>query len=430
LIGAAKDPLLRRTARAAIAPMLLFPKTADANARKVLVARALRAVADGYVSILLPPYLLALGLDAFQVGVVSTATLLGSASLTLLAGFITHRFGHRRPLLAAAMLMMLTGLGFAGLQAFWPLLLVAFVGTVNPSTGDVSVFLPLEQSLLAQSVADQDRTALFVRYSLAGSLMGATGTLLAAVPDIVVRVTGLSSLQAMQGMFVLYAAIGLAAAAVYGRVREPRPQRDGANIAPLGPSKGIVYRLTALFAVDAFGGGLLVQSIVALWLFETFGISVASVASLFFWTGFLSAASFLAAGPIARRIGLVRTMVFTHLPSSFCLLAIPFAHDLGVVITLLLLRSLLSQMDVPTRTSYAMAVVTPPERPAAASLTSVPRSLSAALGPVVSGALIGLSAFGWPFLIGGLVKIGYDLALLAMFSRIRPPEEQAVEKQA
>lgn len=410
--------------------MPLFPETADANARRVLIARALRAVADGYVSILLPAYLLALGLDAFQVGVVSTATLLGSAGLTLLAGLITNRFGHRRPLIAAGLLMAVTGLGFAGLQAFWPLLIVAFVGTVNPSTGDVSVFLPLEQSLLARSVADRDRTALFVRYSLAGSLMGALGALLAAVPDLVTRYTGVAPLQAMQGMFLLYAAIGLAAAAIYGRIGEPRPDRDDARQAPLGPSKGIVYRLTALFAVDAFGGGLLVQSIVALWLFQVFGISAASVASLFFWTGILSAASFLAAGPIARRIGLVRTMVFTHLPSSFCLLAIPFAHDLGLVIALLLLRSLLSQMDVPTRTSYVMAVVTPPERPAAASLTSVPRSLSAAVGPVVSGALIGLSAFGWPFLIGGLVKIGYDLALLAMFSRVQPPEERAVEKQA
>ena len=385
--------------------MPLFPGTADANARRVLIARALRAVADGYVSILLPAYLLALGLDAFRVGVVSTATLLGSAGLTLLAGLITNRFGHRRPLIAAGLLMAVTGLGFAGLQAFWPLLIVAFVGTVNPSTGDVSVFLPLEQSLLARSVADRDRTALFVRYSLAGSLMGALGALLAAVPDLVTRYTGVAPLQAMQGMFLLYAAIGLAAAAIYGRIGEPRPDRDDARQAPLGPSKGIVYRLTALFAVDAFGGGLLVQSIVALWLFQVFGISAASVASLFFWTGILSAASFLAAGPIARRIGLVRTMVFTHLPSSFCLLAIPFAHDLGLVIALLLLRSLLSQMDVPTRTSYVMAVVTPAERPAAASVTAVPRSLASSLSPALSGVLLATPFSGLPLIACGVLKI-------------------------
>src|SRR4051812_25800489 len=187
--------------------MRLFPRTADANARRVVIGRSLRAVADGFVSIILPAYLLALGLDAFEVGVVGTATLLGSACLTLVVGFIIGRFGHRGLLLAAAGLMVLTGLGFAGLHAFWPLLVVAFVGTLNPSNGDVSVFLPIEQSLLAQSVGDQDRTALFARYSVAGSLMGAAGTLLAAVPDLAVRWLGATPLGAMQGLFVLYAAI-------------------------------------------------------------------------------------------------------------------------------------------------------------------------------------------------------------------------------
>src|SRR5216684_7522709 len=241
--------------------MRLFPATADANAKRLIGARALRAVADGYVSILLPAYLLALGLDAFEVGVLTATTLLGSASLTLFAGLITARFGHRRPLLAAAGLMVATGLGFAGLQAFWPLLLIAFVGTINPSTGDVSVFLPLEQSLLAQSVSDKDRTALFVRYSLAGSLLGAAGTLLAALPDVAVRWLRVDALQVMQGLFLLYAAIGLASAMIYRRIEEPHPVNGSARSEPLGPSRAIVYRLTALFSIDAFSGGLVVQSI-------------------------------------------------------------------------------------------------------------------------------------------------------------------------
>jgi MFS family permease len=404
--------------------MRLFPATADANARRLIYARALRAVADGYVGILLPAYLLALGLDAFEVGVLTTATLLGSASLTLFAGLITNRFGHRRPLLAAAGLMVATGLGFAGLQAFWPLLLIAFVGTLNPSTGDVSVFLPLEQSLLAQSVSDQDRTALFVRYSLAGSLLGAVGTLLAALPDIAVQWWGAPPLQVMQGMFLLYAVIGLASAMIYRRIEEPHPAHGDARSEPLGPSRGIVYRLAALFSIDAFSGGLVVQSILVLWLFQTFGMSVSAAATLFFWSNLLSAVSYLAAVPLANRIGLIRTMVFTHLPSNLCLVAVPFVSSLPVVIGLLLLRSLLSQMDVPTRNSYVMAVVTPRERPSAASLTSVPRSLASAIGPMISGYLIMLSGFGWPLLIGGLLKIGYDLALLAMFSHVRPPEER------
>lgn len=192
----------------------------------------------------------------------------------------------------------------------------------------------------------------------------------------------------------------------------------------LGPSRGIVYRLAALFSVDAFSGGLIVQSLLALWLFQTFGVSVTTAATVFFWTNILSALSMLAAVPIARRIGLVRTMVYTHLPSSLCLVAIPFVPDLGVVVALLLLRSLLSQMDVPTRNSYVMAVVTPPERPAAASLTSVPRSLASALGPVIAGWLFTVSGFGWPLLLGGLLKSGYDVALLLMFRHVRPPEER------
>ena len=408
--------------------MRLLPRTADANARRVVIGRSLRAVADGFVSIILPAYLLALGLDAFEVGVVGTATLLGSAGLTLVVGFIIGRFGHRGPLLAAAGLMALTGLGFAGFQAFWPLLAVAFVGTLNPSSGDVSVFLPIEQSLLAQSVGDEDRTALFAHYGLAGSLMGAAGTLLAALPDLAAGSLGVTPLGAMQALFVLYAAIGAIAAWVYRGIDEPA-HHERPMVEPLGPSRGIVYRLAALFSIDAFSGGLLVQSLLALWLFQTFGISVAAVASVFFWTSILSALSLLAAVPIARRIGLVRTMVFTHLPSNFCLLAIPFVSDLGVVIALLLLRSALSQMDVPTRNSYVMAVVTPPERPAAASVTSVPRSLASALGPVIAGWLFSVSTFGWPLLLCGLLKSGYDVALLLMFSHVRPPEEQPTKPQ-
>lgn len=401
----------------------IFPATADANARRLVLARGLRALADGYVSILLPAYLLALGLDSFEVGVLASATLLGSASLALCVGFITSRFGHRGPLLAAAGLMAATGCAFAGVQGFWPLLLVAFVGTLNPSSGDVSVFLPLEHSLLAQSVADRDRTALYVRYSLAGSLMGAAGTLFAALPALAAAWWDASPVRIMQALFLLYAAIGLASGLIYRRIEEPRAPHDGKPTAPLGPSRAIVYRLAALFCIDSFSGGLIVQSMLALWLFQTFGLSVAAAANLFFWTNLASAVSMFAAVPLANRIGLVRTMVFTHLPSSLCLVVIPFVPSLPVVVGLLVLRSLLSQMDVPTRNSYVMAVVTPRERAAAASVTSVPRSLASAVGPMIAGYLFLLSGFGWPLLIGGVLKASYDLALLAMFSHVRPPEE-------
>jgi MFS family permease len=184
-----------------------------------------------------------------------------------------------------------------------------------------------------------------------------------------------------------------------------------------------VYRLATLFSIDAFGGGFLVQTILALWLLRAFHLSLATTATLFFCSNLLTAASYLAAPPIARRIGLINTMVFTHLPSSLCLIAIPFVSNLPIVVGLLMLRSLLSQMDVPTRSSYVMAVVTPPERPAAAGVTSVPRSLAAAISPTIAGYLISVSSFGWPLLIGGALKIAYDLTLLAMFRHVRPPEE-------
>jgi predicted MFS family arabinose efflux permease len=198
----------------------------------------------------------------------------------------------------------------------------------------------------------------------------------------------------------------------------------------LGPSRRKVVLLASLFSLDAFGGGFLVQSLVALWLFQRFGLSIAAAGTLFFWTGVLTAFSYLVAVRISRRIGLVRTMVYTHLPSSLCLLAIPFCAELSWVIALLLVRSALSQMDVPTRSSYVMAIVTPPERPAAASITSVPRSLAAALSPALAGYLLGLSSFGWPLLAGGALKIVYDLLLLAAFGGVRPPEESGSEQVA
>ena len=402
----------------------LLPRSANTDARRLLAAKALRAIADGYVSILLPAYLLELRFSAFEAGVLTTATLLGSAALTLFAGALTSRFGHRKSLLGASMLMIMTGICFAGFQTFWPLLLVAFVGTLNPSSGDVSIFLPLEQSLLSQSVADRDRTSLLARYSVVSAVLSGVGTLLAGLPELANRWLDMSTLGALRGMFLLYALIGLAAAAVYLRVSEHGSETtDTGPPTPLGPSRAVVYWLAALFSIDDFGGGFFVQSILALWLLKTFGLSLAMTASLFFWSNLLTAASYLAAPAIARRIGLVRTMVFTHLPSNLCLIAIPFTANLHAVIGLLLVRSLLSQMDVPTRGSYVMAVVTPPERPAAAAVTSVPRSLAAAISPTLAGYLLTVSGFGWPLLIGGALKSIYDLLLLVVFQHLRPPEE-------
>jgi len=381
--------------------------------RLLLVGRGLRAFVDGYVAVLLPAYLLALGYGTWQVGLLSTATLLGSAFATLALGAWGHRASPRLLLLAAAMLMTATGLGFAGLSAFWPLLVVAFVGTLNPSSGDVSVFLPLEHSRLSLAAEGDARTRLFARYSLTGTLCAAVGALAAAVPDALTAL-GLDRLTALRGMFVAYAGVGALLCVLYARLPHVPPEQVVAP-APLGPSRGTVVKLAALFSVDAFAGGLVVNSLLALWLFERFGLSLTAAGAFFFWAGMLTAFSQLAAPWVAKRIGLLNTMVFTHTPSSLFLIMAAFAPNLSLAMACLLLRAALSQMDVPTRSAYVMAVVTPPERAAAASFTAVPRSLAAALSPTLGGALFATGWLAAPLVACGCLKIAYDFALWRAF---------------
>jgi len=404
--------------------MRLVPDDVLPETRLLLWGRGLRAFGDGFVSLLLPFYLTLLGFGPSAVGAIITATLAGSAALTLTVGFTAHRFGQRGLLVAATLLMIATGIGFTLETRFWPLLVIGFLGTLNPSSGDVSVFLPLEQAMLAETVSDRSRTAVFAVYSLVGSLVAAAGSLAAGTPELLSKAWPVSLATALQAMFALYALLGLATYYLYRRLPPRFDRHTGAQRQALGPSRGIVLTLAALFSLDAFGGGFIVQSLLALWLFNRFGLSLAAAGSFFFWSGLLSAASYLAAARIARRIGLVNTMVWTHLPSNLLLILAPFAPSLWLALTLLLARSALSQMDVPTRTSYVMAVVTPGERAAAAGVTSVPRSLAAAASPLASGYLLGLSAFGWPLVAAGVLKAVYDVLLLLLFRHRRPPEEQ------
>jgi MFS family permease len=371
---------------------------------RIFVGRALRGFADGFIAVVLPAYLLSLGLGVLEVGVISSATLLGSTMTTLAVGRWGHRFSIRRMLLAAALLMAATGLGFAGFSSFWPLFLVAAVGTLNPSSGDASVFMPLDHTMLANA---PDRTAIFARYTFLGSMAGALGALVSGVPEWF----GIS----LRWMFVLYAAIGITVWLLY--LGLPNPKVTERPAVPLGPSRGVVWKLSALFSVDAFAGGLVLNSLLALWLFERFGMSLGAAGAFFFWTGLLSAISQLAAGPLARRIGMVNTMVFTHIPSSLFLIGAALAPTLELALGLLLARSLLSQMDVPARGAFVMSVVTPAERPAAASFTAVPRSLAAALSPTLTGALFAGGAMAAPLVACGVLKIAYDLALYAAFRR-------------
>lgn len=393
---------------------LLLPEDIDHAVLPLLIGKALRAFADGYVAVLLPAYLLALGYGTLDVGILSTATLLGSALATLAVGAWGYRFHHRHLLLGAAALMTATGFAFAAQSAFWPLLVIAFVGTLNPSSGDVSVFLPLEQARLAEASQGSARTSLFARYSLLGALFAALGALAAGIPDWLTAATGVTPLAAFRGMFVAYGLVGALVWLLYQGL--PRPSAEiQAPPRPLGQSRGIVIRLAALFSVDSFAGGLAINSLMALWLFQRFGLSLGAAGTFFFWSGLLSALSQLLAPRVAQRIGLLNTMVFTHIPASIFLILAAFVPSVELAIALLFARALLSQMDVPTRTAFVMEVVTPGERAAAASFTAVPRSLASAISPTLGGAMFAAGWLAAPLVACGILKIAYDLALWRAF---------------
>jgi MFS family permease len=383
-------------------------------------ARGLRGFGDGFAVIVLPAYLSAIGFSPGEVGVIASASLFGTALFTLAVGFIAPRHDLRKLLLAGALLMAASGLAYPNVEQLALLAIVAFVGTVNPSTGDLGVLVPLEHAMLAHGASNEERTRVFARYSLIGALSMAAGSLAAAAPDFM-ALAGVERLHAFKIMFYAYAALGLAAAALYRLL--PHVAMEERRSAPLGPSRGTVYRLAALFSIDAFAGGFVVQSLLALWLFERFDLSLSAASLFFFWATTLSAFSYPVAAWIARRIGLVNTMVFTHIPSSLFLILAALSPNLYMTLGLLLARAALSQMDVPTRTSYVMAVVMPPERAAAAGVTAVPRSLASSLSPAMAGVLLAGSFSGLPLVICGSLKIAYDLALLVSFRHIKPPEE-------
>ena len=399
-----------------------LPAGADPDASLLLASRVLRGFADGFVAVLLPAYLAALGFGVMQIGVLGTLTLAGSAAATLAIGALGHRVASARLMFLAALTMVGTGLGFAGLHDFWPLALVAFVGTLNPSSGDVSVFLPLEHARLAHAASgNATRTALFARYALLGSLSAAVGSLAAAGPTWWAA-SGGSMLAAMRAMFLLYALVGGVVALLYRRLhaRAPRAGEDAGPeplAQPLGPSRRIVLQLAVLFSVDSFAGALLVNSLMALWLFQRFGLSLAAAGQFFFVTGLLTTASQLLAPALARRIGLIPTMVFTHIPANLFLIGAAFAPGLPLALALLFARHSLASMDVPARSAFVMAVVTPAERMAATSFTLVPKSLAAALGPTVGAALLASGIPAAPLVACGAIKIAYDLTLLALFRR-------------
>ena len=359
---------------------------------------------------LLARYLQALGFSNTQIGVLITATLLGSAVLTLWAGLRLNRSGAQKVLFASCGLMALTGVGFASVTRYWPLLVVAFLGTLNPSGGDVSLFLPTEQAVIADFTPPPERPHRFAIYNLYAAFAAAAGALASAVPERIADAHDWDVATVMRYSFLIYVVTAAAAAFVYRGLRThahlEAPRRG------LHKSRDIVIRLSALFTLDSAGGGFVVTSLLVLYLDVRFNLSPGATGATLAAAGTLTAFSQLLSPRIAKRIGLVHTMVFTHLPANVCLILAGIVPNAAAAITFLLIRAALSQMDVPVRQSLVMHVVEADERAAAASVTNVPRSLGSALTPALAGIMFQHSSFGWPLVVGGVMKGVYDLLLL------------------
>ena len=399
----------------------------------LFATRGLRLFAYGALSVVLVLHLAAMGLTPERIGLLLTLTLLGDTAVSLVVTTRADRHGRRRMLALGAVLMCGAGLLFASTTDFWLLLLGATLGILSPSGNEVGPFLAIEQAALSSAVSDRERTRVFARYTLTGSFATAAGALAGGVMAEGLQHAGWSPLAAYRAVIVLYAAIGLALLVLFARL-SPRVEA-AAKPAPAAPagwagfglhrSRATVLRLSGLFALDAFAGGFIVQSFLAAWLHARFGAGEAIIGAIFLGANVLAGLSALAAAPLARRFGLVNTMVFSHLPSNLLLLAVPFMPTLPLAAGLLFLRFSISQLDVPTRQSYTMAVVAPDERAAAAGVTGMARTIGASLAPVLAGPLYAVPSLAWvPFAVCGALKLGYDLALWRAFSSLKPPEER------
>jgi MFS family permease len=381
----------------------------------------------GSLAIILVLYLAATGLDPGAIGVLLSLTLLGDTAISLWLTTHADRIGRRRTLMVGALLMTAAGAAFAATSVFAVLLVAATLGVISPSGNEVGPFLAIEQASLTQVVEDRRRTSLFAWYNLTGSLATATGALVTGVTVGLLRGNGLAEVGADRVVLFGYAAIGLMLipvfVAVSPAVEVPPVDISIARRLGLHRSRGIVARLALLFSLDAFAGGLVIQSLLAFWFHSRFGVPEPVLGAIFFGANILAAVSALAAARIARRIGLINTMVFTHLPSNVLLMLVPLMPTLPLAILVLLARFSISQMDVPTRQSYTMAVVDPDERSAAAGVTGIARTTGAAISPLLATPLLavpGLAAV--PFLLAGGLKIVYDIALWTAF-RARPAPE-------
>ncbi len=400
------------------------------DVRLLFASRAVRLFAFGFLSVVLALYLDACGLSARTIGVVLTFALVGDAVLSLLITTSADRIGRKRMLVAGAILMAAGAIAFASTtHAAW-LVVIAAIGVFSPSGSEVGPFLSIEQASLAQLVGESRRTHVFARYVLTGSFATAAGALAGGAIAEALQRAGMSALESYRALVLAYAACGVVLLVLFARLSravEAETIRSGVRrVLGLHRSRAAVTRLASLFALDAFAGGFIVQSLLALWFHTRFHMDIAALGGLFFGANLLAGFSALLAAKIAKRIGLINTMVATHLPSNVLLCLVPLMPNATLAVIVLLVRASISQMDVPTRQSYTIAIVDPDERAAAAGVTGIARSVGASFSPALSGSLMATASLAsLPFFIAGGLKIVYDLLVFRGFRAVRAPEEQA-----
>jgi len=383
-----------------------------------------RSFAYGFLSVVLGLYLDGIGLTTTAIGWIFAAALAGGAVMTIIITTVADSFGRKTLLILGAVLMAIAGWVFAVSNDPWLLALAAIFGTISPSGKEVGPFLSIEQAILPETTQDQRRTTVFSAYNLIGSLLGAMGALAVGLPSLF-SIPEISGYRVLVWGYVICAAVMMVVFGFLSPAIEGKRKTDSQKLAiGVQRSRKVVAKLAGLFALDAFAGGFIVQSIVAYWFYLRYETDLNTLGGIFFGTNLLAALSFLAAPAIARRFGLLNTMVFTHLPSNVLLLLVPLMPNLELAVVLLLIRNLLSQLDVPTRQSYTMAVVDPDERAASAGILSVARNAGAAIAPLFTGPILTVPSLGFPFLLAGGLKIIYDLWIFAVFRKVKPPEEE------
>ena len=424
------------------------------DGKLLLIARILRTFAYGFLSIIISIYLKLIGFDGFLIGLILTSTLINSVIFTLVASFYADRIGRRKMLVIYAILMAISGVIFFVTSNYIALIAAGLTGTINVTGTETGAFLSIEQAMLPQTVKNtKKRNILFAFYNMVGTFAMSAGVLVSGLPGIIQHQFGLSEIGSIRPLFLLYSILGVAVLTTYLLLskkveltekeeeeskeqvqtgdlendEKKKPRRPKPLTQTLSPmSKKIVGKLSALFAIDSFGGGFVIQSIVSLWFFTKFGADLTLLSYIFSIAGVLTAFSFLASAKIADRIGLINTMVFTHIPSNILLILVAFSPTLPIAVVFYLARMALSQMDVPTRQSYIVAVVKEDERTAAAGITNISRNITQAISPSIAGSILqSVSLLFAPFLLGGLLKIIYDIALYFNFKNTRPSFEKA-----